>query len=168
MISYYLFFLGTLLLSFNFVEFLGLAVTDWLYIAAFFFMLLETLVIDRNNLSSWLRQPFIIPAWLILFGAIISTYHSRSAEAAFGEIIQQIYVMTIFVFEISNVPNPNKAPTYAVTEPLKKMPNNCTASITAQNAFQALFPSVGMIEIVNILVSVRKYPNLFGCSRVPA
>jgi len=97
MISTFLFILATLLLSLNFVRPFGLAISDWLYFGALSFAVFETLTIDRLNLICWIKNRFIVPAGLILFGAFISTFNSKFLDEAIFEIIQQIYVITLFI-----------------------------------------------------------------------
>ncbi len=95
--SVYLFIAGTALLSLNFVRFAGLAVSDWFYFGAMFLALVETARFDRENFHCWTRNRFAWLAGLILLGAIISTSHSLSINAAIMEIFQQLYVVTLFI-----------------------------------------------------------------------
>jgi O-antigen ligase len=97
MLSTIFFVAGTLLLSLNFVRPFGLAISDWLYFAALGFAGFETFSVDRRNVICWVKNRFILPAGLILFGAIISTFNSRFFDLAVKEIIQQIYAITLFV-----------------------------------------------------------------------
>ena len=97
MISNFLTIVGSLLISLNSFRLLGLAISDWCFFGAVVIMLLETITIDKQHISVWLKSPFYIPAWFILFGAIISTVNATSAAVALSEIFQQIYVMTLYV-----------------------------------------------------------------------
>jgi O-antigen ligase len=92
-----LFMMGTLLLSLNFVRVAGLAISDWLFIGAMGFALLETLTIQKKNFICWLKNPFIPLAGLIGLGAIISSTNSTYLSIALSEILQQLFVITVFV-----------------------------------------------------------------------
>ena len=93
-----IFFLaGTLLLSLNLVRPFGLAISDWLYFVALVFAIVETFTVDRRNIICWVKNRFIVPAGLILFGALISTFNSNFFNVAVIEIIQMIYAITLFV-----------------------------------------------------------------------
>jgi hypothetical protein len=89
--STFFFVAGTLLLSLNFVRPFGLAISDWLFFVAFALAGLETFSIERRNVICWVKNRFLFPVGLILFGAIISTFNSRYFDLAVKEIIQQIY-----------------------------------------------------------------------------
>lgn len=97
MLSNLFFLVGTLLLSLNFVEILGLPVSDWFFFAALGLMLLETISIEGKNLKVWTKNKFLLPAWLILLGGIFSIYNSKDHSLAAFEIIQYMYVITLFV-----------------------------------------------------------------------
>jgi hypothetical protein len=58
---------------------------------------LETARLDRENFLCWTRNRFIWVAGLIFFGAIISTSRAIFLSAAIIEILQQLYVITVFV-----------------------------------------------------------------------
>lgn len=58
---------------------------------------LETLSVDRMNLVCWTRNKLLLPAGVIFVGAVLSIIRSQNIEVALIEIIQQIYVLTLFV-----------------------------------------------------------------------
>ncbi len=95
--STYLFIIGTLLLSLNFVRVAGLAISDWLYFFSLGFALLETVFMNKKNHYPWIKNQFLWSAFLILFGGTISLSYSTNIKIAISEIIQQIYVITIFI-----------------------------------------------------------------------
>lgn len=96
MLSTFLFTVGTVLLSLNFIRLFGLAISDWFYFGALAAALIETTRFDKKNFGCWVHNRFIWMASLILFGAIISTARSIFVSVAVVEIFQQIYVITLF------------------------------------------------------------------------
>lgn len=97
MASTIFFVLGTLLLSLNLVRPFGLAISDWLYIISMGLALLETIIVDRKNLKLWTTNHFQWFAFLILLGGIISLVNSKNIKIASFEIVQQLYVITLFI-----------------------------------------------------------------------
>lgn len=97
MLGVYFFFVGTLLLSLNFVRLQGLAISDWFYLLSIIYFLVEMMLVRKNNLRIWISNHFIWAVGLILFGAILSTFNSNSPGIALFEILQQLFVMTLFV-----------------------------------------------------------------------
>jgi len=95
--STFVFVAATLLLSLNFVRPLGLAVSDWLYFGSLGLAFIETFLIERRHLSCWWRNRFLWAVVLILFGAILSTMRSRHWGVALIELVQQIFVVTLFI-----------------------------------------------------------------------
>jgi hypothetical protein len=95
--STFFFIVGTLLLSLNFVRPFGLAISDWFYFGALALAFIETLRVDRRNFSCWTHNRFLWLAALILLGATISTVHSIFLGVAILEIVQQLYVITLFI-----------------------------------------------------------------------
>lgn len=91
------FLLATLLLSLNFVRPFGLAISDWLYFVAIIFAFLETLSIDRMNFECWIKNKLLWPSWIILIGALLSTFRSVNVLLSVFEIIQVIFVLTLFI-----------------------------------------------------------------------
>jgi len=61
------------------------------------FALLETLTYQKKNFICWLKNPFIPFAALICFGALISITNASYWEIAFIEILQQLFVITVFL-----------------------------------------------------------------------
>lgn len=92
-----LFLVGTLLLSLNSIRFAGLAISDWFYFGALGLAVIETAHFDRKNFTCWTRNRFLWPAGLILFGAIISTARAVFVQTAVIEIVQQLFVITLFI-----------------------------------------------------------------------
>ncbi|MDI6693919.1 MAG: hypothetical protein QME21_02630 [Anaerolineales bacterium] len=92
-----MFLTGTLLLSLNFVRIFGFAISDWFYLGALVLALFETLLFDRKNIICWTRNRFYWPAGLILLGALISSFFTRYLEIALIEILQQLFVITLFI-----------------------------------------------------------------------
>lgn len=92
-----LFVTATLLLSLNLVRFFGLAISDWLYLGALGFGMLETFLLQRRHVPCWWQNRFLWAVALILFGAIISTMNSQDWGTALVEIFQQVFVMTLFI-----------------------------------------------------------------------
>ena len=99
--STFFFIAGTFLLAFNFIRPFGLAVSDWLYFVALVMAFFETSTVERPKFSCWTNNKFLWPAWLILFGSVLSMFHSKLIPTAIIEIIQQIYVLTLFISLIS-------------------------------------------------------------------
>ena len=95
--STYLFILATLLLSFNFIRLGGLAVSDWFYISALGCAIIETLTIQKKHFNCWYKNPLIPASYLIGLGAIFSTINSQAFGIALLEIIQQLFVLTVFI-----------------------------------------------------------------------
>ena len=95
--STFLFLLATLLLSLNLVRPFDLAISDWLYFAALGFAFMETFSVERYHAPCWWRNRFLWAVALILFGAIISTINSQDWGIALVEIIQQVFVITLFL-----------------------------------------------------------------------
>ncbi|MCD4673662.1 MAG: hypothetical protein K8R77_13445, partial [Anaerolineaceae bacterium] len=95
--SVYFYLLATLLLSLNFVRPFGLAISDWFYFAALGLAFIETLFYEKKHFLCWTKNPLLLPATLILFGAIVSSLRTTNIRIAIVEIIQQIYVITLFV-----------------------------------------------------------------------
>lgn len=95
--STFLFIIATLLLSLNFIRPFGLAISDWLYFGALGFAFIETFSLERCYAPCWWRNHFLWAVALILFGAIISTMNSLNWGIALEEILQQCYVMTVFI-----------------------------------------------------------------------
>ena len=91
--STFFFVAATLLLSLNFVRPFGLAISDWLYFIALGLALVET-AFTKAFLK---KNRLILPAGLVLFGALISTSRAQDVPTAIFEIVQQLYVITIFV-----------------------------------------------------------------------
>lgn len=92
-----LFVIATLLLSLNLVRFFGMAVSDWLYLGALGFGLLETFLLQRRHVPCWWQNRFLGAVALILFGAVVSTMNSQDWRTALVEIFQQLFVMTLFL-----------------------------------------------------------------------
>jgi O-antigen ligase len=97
MLSTYFFIVGTLLLSLNLVRPFGLAISDWFYFGALALAIIETMLVDHANFSCWIRNCFLWCASLILLGATISTAHSIFWNVAVLEIVQQLYIITLFI-----------------------------------------------------------------------
>jgi O-antigen ligase len=95
--SVFFYLVATLLISLNFVRLFGLAISDWLYFTALGFAFIETLFFDKKHFHCWTKNPLFLPASLILFGAIVSSLRARDIRVAIIEIIQQIYVITLFL-----------------------------------------------------------------------
>ncbi|MBX3048637.1 MAG: O-antigen ligase family protein [Anaerolineales bacterium] len=97
MLSKGLFIGGTTVLCFNFVRVFGLSISDWLFFATLVLVFSETLFSNSVEASFWYRNKFIGPAVLVFLGATISLVHSKSIPIAITELVQQIFVVTIFV-----------------------------------------------------------------------
>lgn len=95
--STYLFVAATLLLSLNFIRFGGLAISDWLYIGSLGFALFETLTVQKKHFFCWYKNPLLPAALLICLGAILSAINSKYLGIALIEIVQQVFVITVFV-----------------------------------------------------------------------
>jgi len=95
--STFFFVAATLLLSLNFVRPFGLAISDWLYFIALGLALVETAFTKQINEAFLKKNRLILPAGLVLFGALISTSRAQDVPTAIFEIVQQLYVITIFV-----------------------------------------------------------------------
>ena len=95
--STYLFIIGTLLLSLNFVRVAGFAISDWLYIGALGFAFWETLTVQKKNIICWWKNPFLPMAALICLSAILSTANASFLGVALIEIAQQLFVITVFI-----------------------------------------------------------------------
>jgi len=95
--STFLFLSATLLLSLNLVRPFGLAISDWLYFGALGFAFVETFSVERWHISSWWRNPLLWAIAPILFGAVISTMNSQNWPVALAEIVQQAFVISLFV-----------------------------------------------------------------------
>ena len=95
--STFLFIIGTLLLSLNLVRPFGLAVSDWFYFGAMTLAFIETTLVDRTNFECWIHNRFFWMAGLILIGATISIARSIFLGVAIFEIVQQLYVITLFI-----------------------------------------------------------------------
>lgn len=91
------FLIGTLLLSLNLVRPFGLAISDWFYFTSMGLALLETIIVDRQNRSCWFTNRFLWCAFLILLGGILSLVNSQNYKVAVFEIIQQLYVISVFI-----------------------------------------------------------------------
>lgn len=97
MISNYFFLAATLLLSLNFIRPFGMAISDWFYFASMGFAFFETLLVERQNLSCWTKNRFLIPSVLILLGAVLSLTRAMQIDVAIIEIFQHLYVVTVFI-----------------------------------------------------------------------
>ena len=75
--SVYFFVIATLLLSLNFVRPFGLAISDWLYFISLALTLVELTFSKQKTAAFWMKNRLILPAGLILFGALISTIRAR-------------------------------------------------------------------------------------------
>jgi hypothetical protein len=95
--SSFFFFIATAVLSLNFIRPFGLAISDWLYFLSLASAILETLLIKPRDYKHWIRNRFIWFAILVFLGSGISLFRSRFLNIAIFEIVQQIYVMTLFV-----------------------------------------------------------------------
>ncbi len=92
------FILATLFLSANSLRVYGLPVSDWLYFLSFIFAFFESLIIKVRFFSTWIpRKVFLWNSSLILLGAILSFPNSQDFSVALVEVLQTLYVVTIFV-----------------------------------------------------------------------
>lgn len=96
MISTLFFILATLLLSLNLIRPFGLAISDWLYFCALIIAFFET-IIQKRSIYEWINKKFLWPVFFITLGGIISLANSRKVPVAIGELIQQLYVLTVFI-----------------------------------------------------------------------
>ena len=92
-----LFIIGTLLLSLNLVRPFGLAVSDWFFFASMALAIIETILVDKQNRALWFKNRFLWFAFLILLGGVISQVNAQNYKVAIFEIIQQLYVVTVFI-----------------------------------------------------------------------
>lgn len=97
MLSNFFFIIATLLLSLNFIRPFGFSISDWLYITSLGFAIFETLTTDKRNFSCWSKNRLLWFAGLILLGSIISLSKTHILSIALEEIIQQLFVITLFV-----------------------------------------------------------------------
>ena len=97
MISNYLFILGTLLISLNSIRIFRLGISDLAYLTATVLAIVETLVIDKRNRFCWFKNRILLPALIIAFGAELSMFRSGNVGVAAFEIIQSLYVITLFI-----------------------------------------------------------------------
>lgn len=95
--STFFFLLGTLLLSLNFIRPFGLALSDWMCFVAIIFAIIETITIDKENFIPWIKNDLVIFAYLILIGGLISLANSKNIKIGLSEIVQQLYVITIYI-----------------------------------------------------------------------
>ena len=91
------FLIATSLLSLNFIRPFGLAISDWLYFLSLFCAILETFFDKPSNYKQWFGNRFLGFTVLFLIGAGISLFRSKFPSVAIYEIIQQLYIMTLFV-----------------------------------------------------------------------
>ena len=92
-----LFYFGVILLPLNFFRFYGLAISDWAFILGLGVALIETLSSDRKNLNVWGNNKIIFLVAVILLGAVLSSYRSQNMITALIEIMQLMFVMTVFI-----------------------------------------------------------------------
>lgn len=97
MISPFLFVAGTLLISLNFFRFGGIAISDWFYLFSTGFAILETMSIDKKNQVCWFGNKYLPYVGLIIFGAILSLFRTENISVAFIELVQFIFVSTLFI-----------------------------------------------------------------------
>lgn len=85
------------MLSLNLVRVAGFAISDWFFMSALGFAFWETITVQKKDLVCWWKNPLIPMAFLICLGAIISTANSSYLRVALSEIVQQVFVITLFI-----------------------------------------------------------------------
>jgi O-antigen ligase len=91
------FLIGTLLLSLNLVRPFGLAISDWFFFTSMALAMIETIIVDKQNRALWFKNRFLWFAFLILLGGVLSLVNATNFKVAIFEIIQQLYVITVFI-----------------------------------------------------------------------
>jgi O-antigen ligase len=95
--SFIFFLIGTLLLSLNLVRPFGLAVSDWFFFTSMALAMIETIIVDTQNRALWFKNRFLWFAFLILLGGVVSLVNAQNYKVAIFEIVQQLYVVTVFI-----------------------------------------------------------------------
>ncbi len=100
--NFIFFILGTATLTFsNIRPILGLTISDVFYLASLVGSIFEILVLHKPIRKKDLLHPFILPSILILIGGFLSSYlRSGYINASIREILETIYVFSIFSFVV--------------------------------------------------------------------
>ena len=162
--STYLFVAGTLLLSLNFVRIAGLAVSDWCYFGALGLALIETSRDEDTGMTFWVRNRFIWPSVLVILGAAISTVNAAYPLLAATELIQQVFVATLFVSLVWLMVMRQKARTVihafigtGVLTVTVAVLDKITGSEIGPRAF-----GTSQVEVWDRYVGTLEHPNKFG------
>ena len=91
------FLIGTSLLSLNLVRPFGLAISDWFFFTSMALAMIETIIVDKQNRALWFKNRFLWFAFLILLGGVLSLVNAANYKVAIFEIVQQLYVITVFI-----------------------------------------------------------------------
>lgn len=93
----FFFIVATLFLSANSLRIFGIPVSDWLYFLSFIFAFFETLFLRVRFFSTWMPgKLFFWSSLLIFIGALLSFPNSQEFSVAVMEVLQTLYVITIF------------------------------------------------------------------------
>jgi hypothetical protein len=97
MLSFGIFLLACFSLSFNLIRLYGVSIPDSLFIAAFVSVIFHEGIIKKQPVRIWFPpHPFVFPAFLILFGGLISSINAVSITSSISITIKEFYLFAIF------------------------------------------------------------------------